>query len=617
MKSIGALAALLALLPCCALAGPPAVAHFSKLARITPDNVARLGVAWVFDSGLKDNGFEDTPLVVGGTMYVLLPSEEVVALDPDSGRRLWSYDPREKWTGVSRGLGWWPGTRAIAPRLIVPTDGGRLIELDPRSGRPVPQFADRGVLDLKAIETAGYPDGPFEFTSPPAVFENLIILAPNLQEGPSRGPPGLVTAVDAVTGKIMWRFHTTPQPGEPNPGTWGRGGWQHRSGPAAWGEISVDPKLGLVFVPVANPADSYYGGDRPGRNLYANSVVALDARTGKLRWYYQLVHHDLWDTDTVSVEGVDAWTNGHEVPAVAALTKSALLFVLDRRTGKPIFGVRERPVPRSDVPGEHPWPTEPFPATPPLARQSVTAADVSTVTRESEAFCRRQFAEYRSEGAYTPFDLEPSVHFPSTDGGANWGGASYDPELGLLFINTSNLGSVGRMMKVRSRQPTLRRYRNAEIGARFIDRSGFPCQEPPWGLLSAIDLRTGRIAWQVPLGDYPELARRGAPPTGTPNVGGSLATASGLVFIGSTLDGDFRAFDARTGRMLWEAGLEGYGEATPVTYLGRSGRQYVVIAVGGPGHLRGLHESVPDPEDRLVAFSLGGVASPPTRARAN
>ena len=609
--------------------------HFSALSQITPRSVTRLGVAWVFDTGLQDAGFEDTPLVVGGRMYVLLPNEAVVALDPDSGRRIWSYDPHETRTRVSRGIAYWPGTPSIPARLVIATADGHLIELDPRTGEPVGGFADRGVLDLRAIEARGYPYAPFGFTSPPAVYRNLLILAPDTQEGPSTGPPGLVTAVDAVTGKIIWTFHTAAQPGQPGSATWGPGGWKQRAGPAAWGNITVDPKLGFVFVPTANPADSYYGADRPGSNLYANSVVALDARTGRLRWYYQLVHHDLWDTDTVSTSLVNAWKGGREIPAVAALTKSALLFVLDRRTGQPIFGVRERPVASSDVPGEHSSPTEPYPmAPPPLARQSASAADVTTVTPASEADCRKQFAEFRDQGPYAPFQMEPSLHFPSAVGGGNWGGTSYDPGLGYVYVNTTDLGSIGQMVKAGSStvgrpafkphgafaemlkhlKPML--YHNAYVGARFVDESGFPCQQPPWGLLSAVDMHSGRIAWQVPLGSYPELARAGAPPTGTPNLGGSLTTASGLVFIAATMDGDFRAFDARTGRLLWRAGLEGYGEATPVSYLGRDGKQYVAIAVGGPGLLRGVHLSVPHPHVRLIAFALGGRYSAPTRASA-
>lgn len=643
---------LLAFLPLCAFAaGASAVparrasaasdqraaaTHFSPLSQITPRNVAHLGVAWTFDTGLQDRGFEDTPLVVGGRMYVLLPDDSVVALDPDSGRRIWSYDPHLKRTRVSRGIAYWPGTKGIHPRLAVATSDGHLIELDPRTGKPVAGFAHGGILDLRAVEARGYPYAPFGFTSPPAVYGDLLILGPDEQEGPRSGPAGLVTAVNAITGRIVWTFHTLAQPGQPGAATWGRGGWKSRSGPAAWGDITVDRKLGLVFVPTANPADSYYGADRPGRNLYANSVVALDARTGRLRWYYQLVHHDLWDTDTVSTSLIEAWKDGHEVPAVAALTKSALLFILDRRTGKPIFGVREQPVAKSDVPGEHSSPTEPYPIEPPpLARQSVTPADVTTVTPASEAYCRTQFAQFPNEGPYTPFQLQPTLHFPSTVGGANWGGTSYDPELGYIYVNTSDLGSIGQMTKSGSAIGRRRGfkpkgafaemlkhlkpmpYRNAYVGARFVDESGFPCQQPPWGSLSAVDTHTGHIVWQVPLGDYPELAKSGVPATGTPNLGGSMVTASGLIFIAATMDGDFRAFDARTGRMLWEAGLGGYGQATPMSYLGRNGKQYVVIAAGGPGLLRGVHQSVQHPDVRLIAFTLGGAPSPPTQASAS
>lgn len=630
------IALLLAFLPVCALAaGVSATSgtHFSPLSQITPRNVARLGIAWVFDTGLRQAGFEDTPLVADGRIYVLLPNEAVIALAPESGRRIWRYDPHESRTRVSRGIAWWPGTRGVPARLVIATADGHLIELDPRSGKPVPGFAAGGVLDLRAIEARGYPYAPFGFTSPPAVYGELLILGPDTQEGPSTGPPGLVTAVDAITGKIVWTFHTLPRPGHPDGTTWGPGGSQSRAGPAAWGNITVDARLGLVFVPTANPADSYYGADRPGTNLYANSVVALDARTGRLRWYYQFVHHDLWDTDTVSTSLIAAWKDGHEIPAVAALTKSALLFVLDRRTGAPIFGVRERPVAKSDIPGEHSWPTEPFPLEPPpLARQSASVADVSTLSATSEAYCRRQFAEFRDQGPYTPFQLQPSLHFPSAVGGANWGGTSYDPKLGYAYVNTSDLGGIAQMVKAGSAiagRPAFKPrgpyaemlkhlkpmpYHNAYVAARFVDERGFPCQQPPWGLLSAVDMHTGRLAWQVRLGNYPELARAGALPTGTPNLGGSMVTASGLVFISATMDGDFRAFDARTGRMLWEAGLGGYGEATPMTYLGRNGKQYVAIAVGGPGLLRGVHLSVPQPHVRLLAFVLGGKPSAPTKA---
>jgi glucose dehydrogenase len=595
--------------------------HFSGLAQITPGNIGRLGVAWTYDVGARDVAFEDTPLVVGNRMYLLLPDEAVVALDPDSGRRIWSYDPHVRRTRVSRGISYWRGTGDLAARLVVATTDGRLIELDPRTGKPIVGFADHGVLDLRALQAAGYPGALYGFTSPPAVYRDMLILGPDLQEGPGEGPPGLVTGVSAVTGRIVWTFHTTPQPGQPGNLTWGAGGWKNRSGPAAWGNITVDPRLGLAFIPIANPAASYYGGDRPGTNLYANSVVALDAATGRLRWYYQLVHHDLWDTDIVGTTLVQAWRGGRELPAVAALTKSALLFVLDRRTGKPVFGVYDQPVGQSSVPGERSSATEPYPLEPPpLARQSITGADLSTISPESAAYCRRLFAEFPTDGPYTPFQLEPAAHFPSSIGGANWGGASYDGSTGYVYVNTSDIGMIGRMEKVGPAAGTAHRgasakffahfppnsYQNAYIGERFVDQRGLPCQQPPWGLLSAVSMRTGRIAWQVRLGDYPDLARAGVPPTGTPNLGGSLVTAGGLVFIGGTLDGAFRAFDAHTGRMLWEVGIDGYGEATPVSYLGRDGRQYIAIAVGGPGLFQTVHHSVENSRVRLIVFMLGG-----------
>lgn len=641
------IALLFALLPACVLAAGPSAtfmhdrgvagdwgysgAHFSRLSQITPRNVGHVGVAWIYDTGLRDRAFEDTPLVVDGRMYILLPNEVVVALDPDSGRKLWTYNPHEQRTRVSRGIAYWPGTRRIPPRLVVATADGHVIELDPLTGTPIPGFATRGVLNLRAVLAGGFPYAPFGFTSPPAVYRNLLILGPSGQEGPSSGPPGIITGINAVTGRIVWEFHTTPQPGQPGNATWGPGGWKGRAGPDAWGDITVDRKLGLAFVPVANPTDSYYGANRPGADLYSDSVVALDAKTGRLRWYYQFVHHDLQDNDTVSTSLVEAWKNGREIPAVAALTKSALLFVLDRRTGKPVFGVYNQPVARSDVPGEHSWPTQPYPLEPPpLARQSITRADLSTVTPASEAYCRNLFKKFPNEGPYTPFQLQPTSHFPSTVGGANWGGASYDPELGYAFVNTSDMGSIGQMVKAGSRTGRTHAfkpsgpyakflahikpmaYQNAYVGVRFVDQNGFPCQQPPWGLLTAVNMHTGRITWQVRLGDYPGLARAGVPPTGTPNLGGSLVTKSGLVFIGATMDGDFRAFDARTGQILWEAGLNGYGEATPMTYMGRDGIQYVAIAVGGPGLLQGVHHSVANPTLRIIAFALGGKSAAPT-----
>jgi glucose dehydrogenase/cytochrome c5 len=634
-------------------------ARFSPLTQITPQNVGQLGVAWIYDTGLVDRNFEATPLVIGSVMYLTTPTEHVVALAADSGKVLWTFDPKEPRVRVSRGLSYWPGDRTHGPRLVMATSGdGRLIELDPETGEPIPGFGDNGSVSVPATLAPKYRHGNYGFTSPPAVYKNLLIVAPDLQEGPSHGPPGTVSAFSAITGKLVWRFDLTAQPGQPGGRSWGPRGQVDRSGPAAWAPISLDPSIGTVFVATANPADSYYGADRPGNNLYATSVVAINAANGKLRWYFQMVHHDLTDTDSVGTTLVTA--GPHHVPAVAAISKSALLFLLDRRTGKPIFGVTEKPVPQSDVPGEHSSPTQPFPnLPPPLATQSVTPQDVSTVTPASEAYCSQLFAKWRIHGDYQPFLLEPTIHFPSTVGGENWGGMSYDPKLGYIFVNTSDLGSLGQMVKAGGRGAMVPRfgrrgsgdfrgrgmagrgrfggrgfggrfggrgrgpreimpYHNPDVGVRFVDPSGYPCQQPPWGQLTAVNAATGRIAWNVRLGDYRELTTKGVPQTGTPTIGGSTATASGIVFIAATVDGQFRAFDARTGKRLWQSALGGYGISNPITYLGENGKQYVAIAVGGPGSLGGVHHedgvAGGDAPDRLVVFALGAHGSVMPRA---
>ena len=416
---------------------------------------------------------------------------------------------------------------------------------------------------------------------------------------------------------MVWRFHLIPQPGEANTGTWGPDGWQDRSGPSMWGLISVDAERGIVFLPVGNPSSSFYGADRPGANLYANCIVALEASTGKMLWYFQTTHHDLIDADLAGAPIlIDVVRNGKKIPAVAEVTKANMVFILDRITGKPIYPVEERPAPKSDVPGEQTSPTQPFTVKPPpLGRLSMSKEEITNVTPESRAYCTDWWErdKMHNEGPYSNYGADgTTVMFPGTIGGGNWGGMAYNPQLGYLFVNISNLATIGKMQLAPpgSRTPgsdvpsTTPDYRNTVAYTRFQDKAGLPCQQPPWGEMVAINVNTGDIAWKVPFGLVDSLEEKGIKGTGTPNVGGPIATSTGLVFIGATRDRRFRAFDAKTGKELWSAKLEASAAATPITYRGKDGKQYVVVAAGGPSDAGRGTEFEGDFPQKLVAFSL-------------
>ena len=581
---------------------------YSPLDQIDTKNVATLAPAWTYHTGDPGGTWEETPIVVGGVMYFATQKNRVIALEPETGKELWSYDPKTPRVSEHRGVSYWPGDAKTAARVVVAT-AARLIELDAKSGRPVPDFGDNGEVNLRVGVADAYPNAHYSISSPPAIYKDLIIVGPSTQEGPSKGPSGDPRAFDARTGKLVWRFHTVPQPGEPGNETWGPNGWKDRAGPSQWGPITVDAERGLVFLPVGNPADNYYGGDRRGQNLYANCVVAVDAATGKLRWYFQLVHHDLFDLDVAGPPAlIEATLNGKRVAAVAEFSKNGMLFVLDRMTGKPIWGVEERPVPKSDVPGEESWPTQPFPVKPQLtSRLALTKDEVSNVTPESHAFCMESFEKFKTLGPFTPFSVkEPRLNFPSTIGGGNWAGVSFDPKLSYVFVNFSNIGQTGFMVPAPAGSPLP--YRNQGAYARWVDKDGYPCNQPPWGELAAVDTRTGDVAWRTPFGAYEALAAKGIKNTGALNLGGSIATAGGLLFIAATNDQTFRAFESSTGKELWSAKLEADGNATPITYRGRDGNQYVAIVAGGPGHLRRGPMS-----DSVVAFSLSGKSAAPAK----
>ncbi|MGD1091216.1 MAG: pyrroloquinoline quinone-dependent dehydrogenase [Bryobacteraceae bacterium] len=579
--------------------GDPGGSKYSALDQINTRNVAKLVPAWTYHTTDPGGTWEETPIVVGGVMYFASQKNRVIALNPETGKELWTYDPKTPRVAEHRGVSYWAGDAQTPPRVIL-TTAARLIELDAKTGKPIDDFGDNGEVNLRVGVADDYPRARFAITSPPAIYKSLIILGPATQEGPTKGPSGDPRAFDAKTGKLVWRFHTVPQPGEPGNETWGPDGWKGRSGPSAWGAMTVDPERGMVFIPVGNPADSFYGNDRKGTNLFANSVVSLDAATGKLRWYYQIVHHDIFDFDVAAPPAlVEATLNGKRIPAVAEFSKVGMLFVLDRMTGKPIWGVEERPVPQSDVPGEYSWPTQPFTVKPPpFARLNLTKDEIANISPESHEYCVALLEKYKTYGAFTPFSLnEPRLSFPSSIGGGNWAGVSFDPKLGYVFVNFSNLGQTGLMKPTAPGSPMP--YRNEGAYGRFVDKQGYPCNQPPWGEIAAVDTKTGNVAWRVPLGSYDELEAKGFKNTGALSLGSSIATGGGLVFIAATNDEKFRAFDSRTGKEIWTTKLTAAGNATPMTYQ-VNGKQYVVIVAGGPGHLPGDRPT----SDSVIAYAL-------------
>ncbi|MBW8862548.1 MAG: PQQ-binding-like beta-propeller repeat protein, partial [Acidobacteria bacterium] len=493
--------------------------------------------------------------------------------------------------------------------------GDRLLAVDAERGKPAAGFGEDGSVDLKA-SIRGDVDGGFSLASPPAVFKNIVITGGNNgEQSPSSGLYGDIRGWDARTGKLVWSFHTVPRAGEPGVETWEGDSWKNRSGTNVWAFFTVDIERGIVYAPIGSPTSDYYGADRKGANLYGNSIVALDAATGKLKWHQQLVHHDLWDYDVPAAPTlVDVKRNGKTVPAVAVITKMALLFVFDRVTGEPIFGMEERPVPQSNVPGEATWPTQPFPVKPaPLARNTFDPQkDFYTLTPEHAAYCKELWdknAMY-TQGPYTPPGVDGTmVTFPSTVGGGNWNGLSYDPTLGLVFTSVMNLGQVAKMVQGTARgggtATWVRRSPwGGPVGRFWNPETKIPCSAPPFGELVAVDISRGDIAWTVPLGFVDSLKAKGFANTGTLNIGGSIVTAGGLVFIGATIDCRFRAFESKTGKQLWETELPACAHSVPMTFLGKDNRQYVVVAAGGGSYLGAA------PGSKIVAFALPAGGGP-------
>jgi glucose dehydrogenase len=597
----------------------PGSTRFSPLEQINKENVKGLVPVWTYhmnpagqqthSAGPVGHGggrrsSQATPIMVNGLMYLPTPYNTVVALDPESGKEVWSYKlPHGRPAG--RGVAYWAGDAKTPASILFGTSDGRLYSLNAQTGEPTAGFGETGSIDIKTDIQNGIPHAQFDVTSPVTIYKDLVIGGGQVQEEPASGSSGDTRAWDVHTGKLVWRFHSVPHAGEVGNETWPGDSWKNRSGTNVWGFMSIDMERGLLFLPHGSPSYDFYGADRKGKNLFGNSVVALDANTGKLVWYFQTVHHDIWDYDLESAPVLfDVVEHKKKIPAVAIIGKAGLMYILDRRNGKPIFGVKERPIPPSEVPGEQLWPTQPFPVKPaPLGRHSFSPDEIATVTPEQKKFCLNLLATeggMQSGGPFTHYGSKLSIVFPGTLGTTNWPGMSYNPQLGYLFVNTVNIADVGKVIKA-APDADVAYERTSPWGlyVRFWNEEKFwPCQQPPWGELWAINVKTGDVAWKEPFGIDEELEAKGVHNTGTLNFGGSISTAAGLLFIAATNDQRFRAFDAATGKVLWETKLETGSYTVPMTYMGKNGKQYVVLtATGGSFYDKTAGDSV-------IAFAL-------------
>ncbi|HEX5000380.1 MAG TPA: pyrroloquinoline quinone-dependent dehydrogenase [Terriglobia bacterium] len=599
--------------------------RYSPLTQINTTNVANLTQAWSYrlrpEAGVavpavdrpasSSEVFQEvTPIVVNGVMY--MPSgNRVVALEPENGKEIWRYELPEGLASF-RGVAYWPGDGALGPRIFF-TSLRRLIALDAKTGKLATEFGSSGRIDLE-IPYAGVP----------AIYKNIVLMGSNFYGpgerhiGPhlttSKGEIGDTHAYDAQTGKKLWDFHTIPRPGEVGNDTWENDSWKDRTGNNVWSfTLTVDEQRGIVYLPVSGPGMNYYGGDRPGNNLFSNTTVAVDAVTGKLKWYFQNIHHELWDYNLPPAPGlIDIVKGGKTIPALAQVGKSGFMFILNRENGEPVHGVEERPAPKGDVPGEWYPPTQPIPVKPgPVSRVSMTEKDLVTPEDTTPAHaqaCRELWdrVKFRNEGPYTPWTYRPNggpptLIFPGMTGGVNWGGTATDPKLGYIFVNSKDEPSSGWI------QPNPRynestkdtEFPYAQVGGTAIsaaarDENGrslgnLPCFRPPWASLMAVDAATGEFVWRVPLG-INDIMPEGKKNVGSPGFGGPMVTAGGLVFIGATRDRRFRAFDAKTGKELWSVRLDYNVTAIPMTYQGKDGKQYVAVvaATSGSGNNESL-----------------------------
>ncbi len=651
--------------------------HYSSLSQINKENIQNLQVVWEYkttDSDSLDKGqMQCNPIVIDGVLYGSSPKLKIFAIDAATGKKSWEFDP----SGIGkisvkahRGVMYW---ESGDDKRIFFTAGAYLFALDAETGLPVQSFGDSGRASLKA-DLGDWAQKLFvSATTPGVIYNDLLIIGTSLSEGPDAAP-GHIRAYNVLTGEVAWTFKTIPHPGEFGYDTWPKEAYRSSGGANSWSGMALDKERGMVFIPTGSASYDFYGGNRKGANLFANCLLALDANTGKRIWHFQTVHHDIWDRDLPAPPNLITVTHdGEKIDAVAQTTKSGFVFLFDRETGKPLFPIEERTVKETDLEGESTWPTQPFPTKPPpFSGQKLTLENVTDISPESHDYVAGILENVRTGEQFIPPSRQGTVVYPGFDGGAEWGGAAFDPTTNLLYVNANEMawiltmvdrnpgssenplttgaatylancamchgqnrqgntgGTYPSLMGVerkykrdeikdlithgKNMMPALKHLGEKKIEAvidfisgiketmenegiskdekepkvpfthtgynRFFDPYGYPAMKPPWGTLNAIDLNKGEIVWQVPLGEFEELTKKGIPITGTENYGGPIVTASGLIFIGASKDEYFRAFDAAIGEEIWKYKLPAGGYATPSTYE-VNGKQYVVIACGG------------------------------------
>lgn len=603
----------------------PARSHYSPIPGLVPGNVSGLERAWTWNTNerpvvsertstfVRPGRFQATPVMLGDTLYLSTPYNRAVALDGNTGRQLWEFDPRATAAGnigddhagfVHRGVAVWTGAGG---RRVFLNSRWKLFALDAATGRPIPSFGMNGEVDVTKDLRWPVDRSAIGNTSPPVVFENLVVVGSSVADRliHDKDPPGDVQAFDAVTGQRAWRWDPVPETGVAGSETWDDHANDRTGHANVWAPFTVDTARGYLYLPVSAPSNDWYGGRRKGAGLYGSSIVCLDARTGRMVWYFQLQHHDLWDYDPPAAPTLISITvDGTHVDAVALPGKTGFLYVFDRVTGKPVWPIAERPVPASDVPGEAAWPTQPFPTKPiPFAKQALPDAELVDFTPQLNARARALIAPLRRGPLFTPPSIRGTVVMPGWIGGSGWGGGAFDPATSTFYVKATNNPALGRLVPRTGADFVLnpRVAPDAPLYLELPSASGEPTRvpiiKPPYGTLTAIDLTTGTFRWQVTLGDTPEirfhpmLKELKLPPLGVAGAPGPLITRGGLIFItggGKVL----YALDAANGRMLWSDDLGQRGYSNPMAYRTAAGREFVVVATGdGKGA-------------KLMAFSL-------------